>query len=687
MDIVKKNIIEVLQFSNHIIIPFYQRNYDWREKEVRQLINDIDSNNNDEYFLGTIIFKNKAFREKVIIDGQQRISTLFLILKSIYKNKYTNELIKQEITQILNFFKFKSFNSKDNDILNRIIEKDNDINGKIKLSRYWENYEYINKYFDRYASKINDFYLKLSKVIFSVITVDEYHDEHLIFSQINSTGKKLTAYDLFKNHLLSSIFSDSYNFDDSNISNYLLKLDIVTNFDTIKKNNNEQYILNLLRYYIAYESNMLAKKDSDDLYDAYLSLYNAIKDPEKIFQNFIIFGLCYRYVIDKKWKSTKFNDEMEMLYDSVNSYMNIIIDIIINNSSIECDNLVISLQNEMNIKESLKIIEIYKVRRMFCDLPEKTITRFIPTVSKTIKDIKGNYKYSEKLFWVLYHKANRDNYNYRMPTIDEFKRMFVTSKIYNTSNKFTKNILVRIAKYKNKVKINFDNFSVEHIMPNNLDKWYDSGFYEDINKIIDYKDTIGNLTITSYNSELSNNTFEEKKIFLKQKESLWLNNILLDYDEWNVDNIINRSNYLYKIIEEIYDINEIYNSSKNIDDYALDIETTFEDIDEETIDLFIKNKAYFKRIKKWDYEIIDKILCSYYDVHKSLVKTEIDVLGISFDGWISKIIINFYGLEVIKNQNYRIRYSDIKETVNNFDLKTKKILCLINSVVENRAIK
>ena len=115
------------------------------------------------------------------------------------------------------------------------------------------------------------------------------------------------------------------------------------------------------------------------------------------------------------------------------------------------------------------------------------------------------------------YKANNDNYNYRIPTINEFKRMFITSKIYNISNKFTKNILVRIAKYNNKAKINFDNFSVKHIMPNNLDKWYDNGFNEDINKIIDYKDTIGNLTITSYNSELSNNTFNEKKILLSKK--------------------------------------------------------------------------------------------------------------------------------------------------------------------------
>ncbi len=50
------------------------------------------------------------------------------------------------------------------------------------------------------------------------------------------------------------------------------------------------------------------------------------------------------------------------------------------------------------------------------------------------------------------YKANNDNYNYRMPTIDEFKRMFITSKIYNISNKFTKNILARIAKYNNKGK-------------------------------------------------------------------------------------------------------------------------------------------------------------------------------------------------------------------------------------------
>ena len=56
------------------------------------------------------------------------------------------------------------------------------------------------------------------------------------------------------------------------------------------------------------------------------------------------------------------------------------------------------------------------------------------------------------------------------------------------------------------------------------------------------------------------------------------------------------------------------------------------DIHEETIDLFIKNKTYFKKIRKWDYKLINKILYSYYEVHKSLTKTEIDVLDIGFDG-------------------------------------------------------
>ena len=79
------------------------------------------------------------------------------------------------------------------------------------------------------------------------------------------------------------------------------------------------------------------------------------------------------------------------------------------------------------------------------------------------------------------------------------------------------------------------------------------------------------------------------------------------------------------------DINEIYENSKNIMDIT-NVDITFEDIDEETIDLFIKNKTYFKKIRKWDYKLINKILYSYYEVHKSLTKTEIDVLHIGFDG-------------------------------------------------------
>lgn len=97
MKIEKISIEKLLNCMQDITIPFYQRNYSWSEREVRKLINDIKNNKNNEYFLGTIVLENNSFTKAKIIDGQQRISSLFLILKAIYENKFLDSQKKENI--------------------------------------------------------------------------------------------------------------------------------------------------------------------------------------------------------------------------------------------------------------------------------------------------------------------------------------------------------------------------------------------------------------------------------------------------------------------------------------------------------------------------------------------------------------------------------------------------------------
>ena len=86
MDINKYKFFKFLANFNNIKIPFYQRNYDWGETQINKLIDDLLKSNNKEYFLGSIILKNHSVYD-VVVDGQQRISSLIILLKVLLSTK------------------------------------------------------------------------------------------------------------------------------------------------------------------------------------------------------------------------------------------------------------------------------------------------------------------------------------------------------------------------------------------------------------------------------------------------------------------------------------------------------------------------------------------------------------------------------------------------------------------------
>ncbi|WPL38836.1 DUF262 domain-containing protein [Malacoplasma iowae] len=653
MDINKYKMFKFLGNFNNIKIPFYQRNYDWGENQINKLINDLIKSENKEYFLGSIILKSHSIYD-VVVDGQQRISSLILLLKSLLS---TNKLLlenKNIIENRLNSFSFKSFSFGNWDTLERIVY-DKTIGEDVKNSKYM----FLKSKFKNWDSEsINNLFEKIDSIIFAVIHVDEKLDEHILFSQINSTGIKLSSYDLFRNFLFSKLSSSNYNLEDNDINQYVEDLDMLT------KNYDSKTCSGILRRFISQKTKNLPNKDDDKTYTSFIEWFNSNDGYNnfsyEVYNDFCKYLIVYNFISDRdKYKNYSFSKSLNFFSDSLFTYLNIIYDVFDNNSYVDLKTREISIndEQEQEISKTLLVLEFYKVKRTFCDFDEKQITRYIPTIPfeiKKISKVNNELSYSEKLYYLLYVKPNRQllkndlDLTYRMPTNDEFKSFFCETKIYNKNKKFLKNFFIRLNEVNNKTKIDYDGFSIEHIMPVDTSKWFDSNLLNDDLKvkIEKYRDTIGNLTSTTYNSEYGNSTFDEKKKKMKEKnESFSLNNYLLNIEKWNIEEIIKRANNLFEKSIDLYNLDYIDKKINNLkmDDYV----SLLDEISENEKGYFYldKNKSYFKSIFI-NEEIIKKCLIEYLINGNSLEKIEKLIFDKSFKGWVAKTIINFINVKV-----------------------------------------
>lgn len=529
MDIRKINAIEFLSSTEDYVIPFYQREYSWGKKEINQLLNDIWNNKNKSYYLGNIVLKKTHF-EIIIVDGQQRITSMLLLVKQMSMMSGLSTREKDKIETILKSGYSRSLDLRAN-TMQKLIQG-NVLSEEEKLTNYYVNYKEIENFFkDKEVSFVLN---QLFKVDFAYIGLDDDVDEHVIFSQINSTGKPLTAFDLTKNYYFSKL-------EENLIDKLLDQLNSTTNGMSDSQKDN------MLRHYVAYKTGKLVKKDTKEIYSAIRSVEGNEHD---IIISLIEFSFIYKALLE---------NDIELgvtvpaiLHKSFNTFAVLLVDIIMNHSSI--DNLEFVSTDIDRVTRCLNILECYKVRREFVSLKEKEITRFIPRL-KILINQRSFGTYDEALVKALLVDANNSDklLGYRMPTFTEFSEAVLTTPIYNET-KFTKLLLERFEKYGTKEDTDLKKFTIEHIMPQTLSKEWEDYLGEDIKHYHKYLHTIGNLTLTADNSALSNKLFDEKKNILREKSRTRLNNQLQKYDKWNTSEITDRSKEFIDVSKKIWNI-------------------------------------------------------------------------------------------------------------------------------------
>jgi uncharacterized protein with ParB-like and HNH nuclease domain len=258
------------QPKTQFIIPVYQRNYDWSISQCKQLLDDIMSigcNDRNVHFIGSIvyihdnIYTSAKIKELIIIDGQQRLTTIMLIYVALYRlaKQTNNYTLLDEIneTYLINKFvsnieKLKLRPTENNDKAFHFLLSDEPISEYPEFSNIIENFDYINGRIDQ---DNYEFVLRgLSKLIFVEISLERGKDDpQRIFESLNSTGLELSQADLIRNYILMGLKHD----DQQRIYN--------TYWDFIEKkarvsSSNESKVSDFIRDYLTLEIQPLPAK-------------------------------------------------------------------------------------------------------------------------------------------------------------------------------------------------------------------------------------------------------------------------------------------------------------------------------------------------------------------------------------------------------------------------------------------
>ncbi|MGH1580555.1 GmrSD restriction endonuclease domain-containing protein [Helicobacter pylori] len=525
--------------NNQFVIPIYQRLYSWKKEQCEQLWDDIIKiGGNDKmngHFIGSILYvldsNTHSNNTLLIIDGQQRLTTITLLLIAL-RNHLSEEV---EILEKFSRKKVESYlinSNKDGDKKFRLIlsESDKDTllflidKNKRKPSepsvKIVENFELFEKWISENTDKLETIFKGLKKLMIVWISLEKGKDNpQLIFESMNSKGIELTQTDLIRNYIVMETEvkkqEDFYNqywraMEEDFKQNETLFKRFVKHYLTIKigKIPNEKRVYGALKDYRQKEG---------------IEIEDLLKDLQKYCGYF-----CQ--IAFKKEADKDLNKALSFLVDLE---MDVIYPLLLELYSDYSDG-VLSKQDFIPI---IYLTESYICRRAVCGLGTNSLNKVFPFVTKKIN--KDQYLESIKVhFGYLTEKQ-------RFPNNDEFKEHFITIDFYHFQKR--EYFLERLENFERKERVYAHEYTTEHVMPQTLEEEWERDLGENFEAIHEkYLHTIGNLTLTGYNQEYSNKSFQEKRDMEKgfKQSPLRLNQSLKDLESFGEKEIEKRANDL-----------------------------------------------------------------------------------------------------------------------------------------------
>lgn len=603
-------VVEIFSINDSTVfrIPKYQREYTWGTGEWDAIFNDV-SDNDLGYFLGSYICVDDGSKpnELELIDGQQRFTTIILLLTALYEKLYKlqDKMDFEEVTDLVNLRNelaikkqtYSSDGTKKTEYLQRLIlQKQNSneedfayllsdkqvISAKVAKPVYFglrkiaKAYRHFGKLIDEEVEEIKKDKPSASEVgiLFGIvrkfehavlvkIEVDTNQDAYMLFESLNHRGVPLSALDLVKNTLISQASSD----DDANNS-YEIWKQILNNVGQDDYAVEERFFR---QYYNAFREELNKPYESTDkkYFFGYLATRTTLldiyekmikKDYRKLLNDLLEKSKVYSLITNNSDEAKQYSPALQDLERISGAPSYILLLYIISNQN------AMGLSDD-NIDEIIHILITFFVRRNVTDVPNtRKLTQLFIDI---ITDSKSSH--GKEVVNIIHSKLKS------VSAPDDLFESKLRGSIYDENPEATRFLLCSIEAQHQTKEIYSDLWSrdnsnkyvwtIEHIFPegeNIPQAWVDmiaDGDKELAKQyFLDYVHTLGNLTITGYNQNLSNMPFEQKRDrkskdktkYIGYRNGLFLNQSVVNEDKWTVDKIKDRTDMLVKILLGMY---------------------------------------------------------------------------------------------------------------------------------------
>lgn len=539
---------QLLEGSKQFIIPIFQRTYSWEHSHCQQLWDDIvrvgRSQELNSHFIGSAVYipetnVDAAIPRWLVIDGQQRITTVTLLLVAL-KRRLEADNVDEPVSaeQVEDLYLRNRYGKgeaayrllltrTDKKTLIQLVEGKGPDEGS--SSRIVENFQFFT---DRIASAdLGEVWKGVKKLMIVDVCLQQGIDNpQMIFESMNSTGKALTQADLIRNFVLMGLDHD---LQTRLYTDYWRPMEV----EFGAKNYTNEFDEFMRYYLVIHTGNVRIRRG--DVYDEFKA-HSHRHEVEDLLASIMEFASYYCRIAVGKEKSpalaAAFHDIRELRADVCYPML------------MEVYRDCFSGQiTQSEFVEIVRMVESYVFRRAVCDIPTNSLRQTFATFMRQVK--KDRYLESVKAVFLMLPSYRR------FPGDAEFKRQVQVRNLYNFNRRSY--WLRRFENHGRKERVPVQDYTIEHIMPQNKDlnaRWR-ADLGEDWKRVHEqHLHTLGNLTLTGYNSEYSDRPFLEKRDMTGGfKESpLRLNEGLGSCDIWNEKAIQDRGQRLATIAATIW---------------------------------------------------------------------------------------------------------------------------------------
>jgi len=512
MKATEARFLDFLKKSPQFIIPIYQRTYSWTEQECQQLWEDIlRTGSNDEissHFVGSIVYIEKGLYNVtghtplLVIDGQQRLTTVSIILEALARQLGEAEPVDGFSPQKLrSYYLLNPLEEGDRRYKLLLTQTDKEsllalLNQKKLPEEYSlrlkENFEYFGKKIKEYGDDLIPLCKGLAKLVIVDISLDRTQDNpQLIFESMNSTGRELTQADLIRNFILMGLEPDHQT---QLYNEHWRPMEVAFGQEAYGK-----HFDSFMRHYLTIKTGEIPKIRK--VYEAFKAHYRnpeiAEKGVDALVADIHIFAGYYCAMALGKEKEKKLAAAFRDLQDlRVDVAYPLLLELYHDWTE--------GLISKEEFEKIVRLIESYVFRRAVCSIPTNSLNKTFATFTRNIDKVR----YQES---ILAHFLLLPSYR-RFPKDEEFTREIISRDLYNFRTRSY--WLRRVENFERKERVFVDEFTIEHILPQNenLSQQWQDDLGQNWKQIQEtWLHTLGNLTLSGYNPELSDRPFLEKR--------------------------------------------------------------------------------------------------------------------------------------------------------------------------------